>query len=88
MAKRTFKQWCVEAFGQVFLLLGAFFLVFAFYPLLNPGKAKLEGIDGWSLGYCLPLLAIAGVLFLTGWLICRYSRKFARKSQGSVQGKD
>ena len=79
MPKKTLKHWCVEAFGQMFQLLGAGMLVLALYRHLNSWQAEINRpMHRASLEWCLPFLLIPAILLTIGTLICRHAKKYAK----------
>jgi len=55
-----------EAGAAIFAIVGAFLLVFVFFPLLNPGAAAVRGINA-SLRDSLVLSVVSILLLILAW---------------------
>lgn len=71
-----------EALGMITALLGALLLVVAFFPILNPGRHRLEtGHSGEPLGYYLITVAIATLVLSAAWYFNRKAQRLKREEK-------
>ena len=66
-----------EILAAVLALTGAFTLVVAFFPVINPGMSSVQGVDR-SFVECLPYSAIPILILSFGIILNRKAQKLKR----------